>query len=57
MRGVSDQPVVRLELHCGTHTGAEPVVDVLLDAQVGLHGIHIAGETAEVADDAQRGTV
>ena len=54
MRGVNRQAVVRLELNGRTHAGAEPVVDVLLHAQVGLDGVDVAGKTAEVADDAER---
>ena len=38
-RGVIGQLVVRLKLNDAAHAGAVAVVDVLLDAQVRLHGV------------------
>ena len=57
MRGVTRQAVARLELDRRAHAAAEAVVDVLLHAEVRLHGVDVAGDAVEVRRDAQRGFV
>ena len=48
MRGVIDRRSFGANLTRGAHAGAEAVVDVLLDAEVGLHGVDEAGDAVVV---------
>ena len=57
MRGVMVRRSFGAILTRGAHAGAEAVVDVLVDAEVGLHGVDEAGEAVVVRGHAQRGLV